>query len=40
MMGPVVHSLLNAKSTRLDPNIAEGLDQWPENMLLGVQPTI
>ena len=37
-MGPVVpHSLLNAKSPRLDPNIAEGLGQWPENMPLGVQ---
>ena len=34
------HTLLNAKSPRLDPNIAEGLDQWPENMPLGVQPTI
>ena len=34
------HTLLNAKSQRLDPNIAEGLDQWPENMPLGVQSTI
>ena len=34
------HTLLNAKSPRLDPNIAEGLDQWPENMQLGVQPTM
>ena len=33
------HTLLNAKSPRFDPNIAEGLDQWPENMPLGVQPT-
>ena len=33
------HTLLNAKSPRLDPNIAEGLDQWPESMPLGVQPT-
>ena len=32
------HTLLNAKPEGLDPNIAEGLDQWPENMLLGVQP--
>ena len=32
--------LLNAKSPRLDPNIAEGLDQWPENMPLGIQPTM
>ena len=35
-----LHTLLNAKSPRLDPNIAEGLDQWPENMPLGVQPTM
>ena len=34
------HILLNAKSPRLDPNIAEGLDQWLENMPLGVQPTM
>ena len=34
------HSLLNAKSPRLDQNIAEGLDQWPENMPLGVHPTM
>ena len=34
------HTLLNAKSPRLDPNIVEGLDQWPENMPLGVQPTM
>ena len=33
------HTLLNA-STRLDPNIAEGLDQWLENMPLGVPPTM
>ena len=39
-MGPVSHTLLNAKSPRLDPNIAEGLDQWPESMPPGVQPTI
>ena len=32
--------LLNAKLPRLDPNIAEGLDQWPKNMPLGVQATI
>ena len=32
----------NAKSQRLNPSIAiaEGLDQWPENMPLGVQPTM
>ena len=34
------HTLLNAKSPRLDSNIAEGLDQWPENMPVGVQPTM
>ena len=34
------HTLLNAKSPKLDPNITEGLDQWPENMLLRVQPTM
>ena len=34
-----LHTLLNAKSPRL-PNIAEGLDQWPENMPLEVQPTM
>ena len=32
------YTLLNAKSPRLDPNIAEGLGQWPESMPLGVQP--
>ena len=40
-MDPVVpHTLLNAKSPKLDPNIAESLDQWPENMPLEVQPTM
>ena len=34
------HTLFNDKSPRFDPNIAEGLDQWPENMPLGVQPTM
>ena len=34
------HTLLNAKSPRFDPNIAKGLDQWPENMPLEVQPTM
>ena len=34
------HTLFNARSPRLDPNIAEGLEQWPENMPLGVQPTM
>ena len=33
------HTLLNAKLPRLDPNIAEGLDHWPETPL-GVQPTM
>ena len=28
------HTLLNAKPPRLDPDIVEGLDQWPENMPL------
>ena len=41
-MGPDwwFYILLNAKSPRLDPNIAEGLDRWPETMPLGVQPTM
>ena len=34
------HTLLNAKSLGLDPNIAERFDQWPENMPLEVQPTM
>ena len=34
------HTLLNAKSPRLDLNIVEDLDQWPENMPLGVQHTM
>ena len=34
------HALLNSKSPRLDPNIAEGLHQWPENMPLEIQPTM
>ena len=34
------HTFLNTKSPRLDLNIAEGLDQWPENMPLGVQLTM
>ena len=34
------HTLLNAKSPKLDPNIAEGLDQWLENMPLRVQPIL
>ena len=35
-----VHTLLNVKSPRLYPNIAEGLDQWPENMPREVSPTM
>ena len=35
-----IHTYINAKSPRLDPNIAEDLDQWPENMPLGIQPTM
>ena len=31
------HTLFNAKSPKLDPNI---LDQWPENIPLGVQLTM
>ena len=34
------HTLINAKSPRLDPNIAEALDQWSENMSLRLQPTM
>ena len=34
------HTLLNARSPRLEPSIAEGLDQGPENMPLEVQPTM
>ena len=34
------HTPLNAKSPKLDPNNAEGLDQWPENMPLRVQLTM
>ena len=36
-MGPVVP---HSPKRQVDPNIAEGLDQWPENMPLGVQPTM
>ena len=35
-----LYTLLNVKSPRHDPTIAEGLDQWPENMPLEVQPTM
>ena len=35
-----LNTVFNAKSPRYDPNIAEGLDQWPENKPLGVQPTM
>ena len=34
------HTLLNTKSPKLDPNVAKGLEQWPENTTLGNQPTI
>ena len=34
------HTLLDTKSPQLDQNIAKGLAQWPENMPLGVQPTM
>ena len=33
-------TLLNSKSPKLDSNITEGLDRWPENMLLGIQSTM
>ena len=35
-----LQTLLNANSSKLDPNIAEGLNQWSENMPLGIQPTM
>ena len=35
-----LHTLLNAKLLKLVSNIAEGLDEWPENMPLNVQPTM
>ena len=31
---------MSTKSPKLDPNIAEGLEQWPENTTLGNQPTM
>ena len=34
------HALLHAKSPKLDPNIAEGLHQRPDNTPLGVQQTM
>ena len=34
------HTLLNTKSPKLDPNIAEGLEQWPENTTMGNRPTM
>ena len=37
-MGSVVPHPL--KSPKLDPNIAEGLEQWPENTTLENKPTI
>ena len=36
----VLHTLLDAKSLKLNPNITEGRDRWPENMPLGVQPMV
>ena len=40
-MGPVIpHSPQHQVSPRLDPNIAEGLDQWSENMPPGMPPTM
>ena len=35
-----LHPLLDAKSPKLEQNMAEGFDQWPKNMPLGVQPTM
>ena len=32
------YTLLNAKSLRLDQNIADDLDQWPGNMPLALEP--
>ena len=32
------HTLLNTKSPKLDPKIAEAFGQWPVNIPLGVQP--
>ena len=34
------HALLNTKSPKIDPNIAYGLDQWPKNIPLRIQPTM
>ena len=34
------HTLLNAKTPKLDPNIAEGLYQWPKHTPLEIQPTM
>ena len=34
------HTLLNAKLPKLDPNIAERVHQWSENMPLRVQPAM
>ena len=34
------HTLLNTKPPRFDPNLAESLDQWPENIPLEIQPTM
>ena len=34
----MLHTFLNAKSPKLDPNIDEGLHQWTENIPLKVRP--
>ena len=39
-MGPWFHTLLNANSPKLDLNLAKGLDQWAQNISLGVYPTM
>ena len=39
-MGPLFLTLLNAKSPKLDPNIAEGLEQRPINTTLRIQLTV
>ena len=39
-MGPLVPHSPQRQVTETWPYIAESLDQWPENMPLGVQPTM
>ena len=36
----VLHTLLNVKSPKFDPNIDEDLDQWTENIQLRVPPMV